>query len=190
MIKKFMTCLLTLALLCGAASAAPKDPYNLAPVLRVMDFKGVHTAVQWADCGELNAFYQPGTKTVTMCNELKPLGGQVIRYVLAHELAHGVIGQRDLAYVGSPEWAADELAALMLTMIPGGADDVWAGGMWFMDTGRPENPYDDHLGDTRRGYNLACIAIGSTGDYDLAEECVDVYAHVLKTWITLLTAGD
>lgn len=179
MIKRLLLAVLTLLLACGFAH---DDPYELDLVTGAMHYDGVETTVGWEDCGMVNAFYNIPTKHVTMCNELKPLPAGVIRYILAHELAHGVIIQRDVAFTGSGEWAADELAALTLIWLDR-AEDVKAGGDFWASMGRDEDPFDDHYGDNRRAVGLWRLYLGATTDN---EDFTYYYRHAMYAWLRLL----
>ncbi len=181
MTKRFLGVLLAL-FLCAFNYRPKQDPYNLAPVISAMMFPGVETEVRWQTCGTVNAYYEPAAKRVTLCRELRTLKPGVIRYILAHELAHGVIIQRDVAFVGSSEWAADELSSLVLILM-GNEDDVREGGEWWLGRANPEDPYDEHLGDERRGYGMLCMVITHKAPFG---GCDINYWHVLNAWLRLL----
>jgi hypothetical protein len=183
MVKRMLACWLALAVLCGFAKTDP-DPLRLTPVINAFRFNGVDTTVEWRTCGQVNAFYNIAGRKVILCNEAKTLPPGIIRYMLAHELAHGVIIQRDVAYTGSDEWAADELAALMLLLI-GNDQDVLDGAGYWLNRGSPEDPTDAHYGDDRRGWNMLCIAATKTGD-DPMGYCSIQWDHVVSTWVRLL----
>src|SRR5687768_10177445 len=75
-----------------------------------------------ADCGRVNAYYDPHTRTVILCHELVAvIAGafdnhdylrQVLLFVAMHELGHAVIDVLDLPVVGREEDAADQFATL------------------------------------------------------------------------------
>ncbi len=176
--------LLMCLLLTGAAYPPHPDMTRVEAAFR---FPGVEFGVDWKDCGFENAFYHPSTRRVTMCNELRAHPAGVQRYILAHELSHAVIMQRDIPYTGSHEWAADELAGVILTVM-GHSDDLIAGAEFWLSRGADENPYDDHPGDVRRALNLACMVWTrpATYDEDGAGVCNTRWSHVLLAWVRLL----
>ncbi len=189
MYRKFLGVLAAVALSCGFTYRPANDPYNMAPVISAMMFPGVTTSVEWKDCKQVNAFYSPSKKTVTMCNELKKvMTPGMMRYVLAHELAHGVIIQKGLGYTGSSEWAADELSSLVLLLM-GNDDDVTAGAAYWLNRASAEDPYDEHLGDERRGYGMLCMVASKKAGQDIWG-CDIQYNHVVHTWVVLLGLGD
>lgn len=178
------------ALLAGLAgyTHADNDPLGLGEVYAAMNYDGVHTTVSWTDCGQVNAFYVPGIQHVFLCNELRTQPRSFVRFVYAHELAHGVIAQRDIPITGSGEVAADELAAY--TMIGAGwADDVFAAGRTFMESGQPEDPVDPHPSDAHRAFSLGCFALQSKGlDSDYCRGTP--WPQVTRNWARLLGVGE
>ncbi len=167
--------------------APAADPHGLQPVVNAMMFPGVETSVVWRKCGEANAFYHLKARTVVLCEELKAAAGFTpgfLRYVLAHELAHGVIIQRDLNYTGSSEWAADELASLVL-ILTGYEDDVLAGAHFWLNRALPENPFDPHLGDERRGFGMLCL-VATKLNQDPFYQCDVTYRRAVRAWVLLL----
>lgn len=188
--KKLLGVLLAL-LLCSFTyrSPAADDPYDLEPVASAMMFPGVETTYSWKTCGFANAFYNIPTQHVTLCEELKDMPGFTpgfLRYVLAHEMAHGVIIQRDLGYTGSSEWAADELSSLVLVLM-GHEADILDGAQYWLDRAGEEDPTDPHLGDVRRGYGLYCMVATKIG---AGYGCDITYQHAVRTWVQLLGLGD
>jgi hypothetical protein len=185
-IRRLLAAWAILAVLAGTTAAEPPpDPLGLAPIVSMFNFDGTQTKVVWDDCGEVNAYYQNSTRTVTMCNEL--IGAMTpgaIRYVLAHELSHGVIMQLRVPYTGSHEAAADELAAVML-IATGRPEDVLRGAEFWASLGRDENPYDDHPGDNRRSFTLMCL-VATSMELDPLRTCNADYDRSLSAWVKLL----
>ncbi len=181
---RIIACIAAVALLCGYTYRPKDDPYELDVVASAMMFTGVETTYSWKNCGFINAFYQPSTRHVSLCNELRVLPPGVIRYILAHELSHGVIIQRNLGFTGSSEWAADELASLVLLLV-GHDGDVTAGAKFWLDRSSPEDPYDEHLGDERRGYGMLCMVASKKAGHDLWG-CDIQWRHVVHAWSVLL----
>lgn len=160
------------------------DPLDLAPVLSAMMYEGVWTNVEWRDCGEVNAFYQPERQTVVMCHELLPLPPAVIRTILAHELAHGVIRQRGIPYTTNEEGAADELATYVL-LLSGRQQDVLDSAAWWIARGQEgDDPFDPHPSDARRALSMICLAKGSQGLY--SPMCNVSWPRVVGAWNRLL----
>lgn len=181
-----------------------KDPYRLNDVYHAMRTPGVEVSVEWEDCGEVNAYYYPRYKTVTMCRELLDLKPAFVRFVFAHELAHAVIMQRGIPFTGLHETAADELAAVMLSLY-GFDRDVYAAGKVFYDLGvaevkageAVESWYDEHPGHKRRGAQLMCLANGSkTQDTFILDDqgfyrCTPYeWIRARYAWMTLLGYND
>ena len=179
---KLLGCLTALSLLCGFHDP---DPLSLRPIAAAMTVPGVTVTWGWEKCGFINAWYSPRTRHVTMCEELKTAPGGspgFVRYVFAHEVAHSVIIQRDLAFTGSSEGAADEFAAFVLVLM-GRGQDVLDGAAFWLARSADEDPLDPHLGDIRRAYGMVCIVATS---YEPEPACDLQWDHVAKTWLTLL----
>ncbi len=174
--------LAALLILCGFTSA-PQGLYGTEEIERIMSLPGVQTGVTWRDCGEVNGYYLPIAHRVVMCNELRAFRPGLIRYVLAHELAHGIIQQLDVPITGTEEWAADELAAVML-LATGHGNDVLEGAEFWLSWNRPEDPFDPHLGDQRRFFDMACLVF--THDGSVVRGCHASYRRSLSAWVRLL----
>lgn len=129
---------------------------GLEGVVEMMRLPGVYTTVKWETCGELNAFYYSPDREVTLCKELLTEPPGVIRAILAHELAHGVIHQRNIPFTGSSEEAADELSAVML-LLHGYHYDVESVAKWWAAKGIGDHPHDPHLSSERRAVALQCF---------------------------------
>jgi hypothetical protein len=183
--NKVLAFFCTLLLLVSPAQA--EDKWKLDTVIDAYDALApdVDVTIQWHECGFVNAWYFPGAKTVVLCEELKPFGPSIVRYVLAHEMAHAVIMQRDIPYTGSHEVAADELAALMLILIDR-EDDVLAGAAFWGNKGDEEDPEDDHPGDLRRAYTLECIVKTLKEEPRALATCPVQFRRVIRSWNWLL----
>ena len=149
-------------------------------VVRGMTLKGMHVNFVFKVCGEINGYYQPSTKTVTLCAEDLDEGYSFTRFIVAHEMAHAVIGQLDIPYTGSGEDAADELAAVVL-----GLSDQWYdvqnAANWFLLHASPPNPFDSHTYDEKRFVILsryASAAKDGGGD--------PRWDHAVRAWAVLL----
>lgn len=195
MVRRLLACWGLLACLMGMS--APPDDNRMQRIYEAMSMPGVTVNVQWATCGQVNAFYthegglmylgseilflEP--KSIVLCRELADLPDGFTHFVFAHELAHAVIVQREIPYTGSHETAADELAAYVMS-IYGMSDDVMAASDYFMEQGNDETPWDDHPGDMRRGIALGCIADGSQNIYH--SFCPVRFDRIQRAWNKLL----
>lgn len=197
MVARLLACWAVLALLLGF-TAPPRDPLGLEPVIEMFRLPGVQVSVSWMPCGQANAFYsQRGgmvwsptgvifiePKSVVLCTELQSLvRPAAIRFILAHELAHAVIMQRDIPYTGSGETAADELAAVMLSVYDH-RGDVIAMAEFFERMGGEDNAWDDHPAGERRGVALRCLAYGSMNAAPYG--CPVSWERVHRAWVQLL----
>jgi len=178
-----------LGVLFGApALCAPvvADPHGLQPIEDMAKMPGVTTTVTWEDCGEPNAYYHNGK--AVLCNELVTAGVPdfVIQFYLAHELAHGIIDQLDIPITGNEEFAADELAMLMLHMT--GRDHVLvAAARFYGKRGRPEAPHDEHPGDLRRSFNaFSFMQKPCSYPPKFNEVCSDAYKRASRNWARLI----
>lgn len=167
------------AVLCLSGAAEAKD---LRDVMYAMRTPGVSTTVSWEDCGQVNAFYIISKRHVVLCNELKILPEPVIRYVLAHELAHGIIHQRDIPYTVSGEAAADELAGVML-LLYGDEEAVHSASLFWWTQGENNPPWDDHPDDDERGWRLGELWAGYHGR---TEELWWYFRRATAAWFRLL----
>ena len=137
--------------------------------------------------GELNAWYAPENRSVTLCYELidsivraapekkSPAGvtrqdairGPVFQ-ILLHESSHALFDLLGVPILGREEDAADQVASLILLhMSPADARMVIDGSAYFFATTAKEEPVDNgafadvHGLSWQRFYNLACLAYGS-----------------------------
>lgn len=182
-----MKFLLLLGLL-GVGNRTPADPYDLTQVVSAMSFAGVSAPYGWEDCGQRNAYYFPAERRIILCNELRGhITPGILHFYLAHEMSHAVIHQLHIPFTGSEEVAADELAALVLSL-DGMARDVAETGSMFLDQARPEIPWDPHPGDVRRGVTLLCMYAGS--QHTQLSLCDNQWPQAVYTWTTLLGLGN
>ncbi|KAB1072487.1 DUF4344 domain-containing metallopeptidase [Methylobacterium planeticum] len=137
--------------------------------------------------GELNAWYAPENRSVTLCYELiesvykaapktkSPAGvtrqealvGPVAQ-ILMHESGHALFDLLDIPVLGREEDAADQVAAFALLQLGGEeARTVVNGSAYFFATNGKDEPLDQgafadsHGLSWQRFYNLACLAYGS-----------------------------
>ncbi|MFE1599770.1 DUF4344 domain-containing metallopeptidase [Methylobacterium sp. ID0610] len=137
--------------------------------------------------GEPNAWYDPASRSVTMCYEMaaavvrlaprttSPAGvtrEQAIRgpiaQILVHETSHALFHLLRVPIFGREEDAADQLASLLLLhLAPLHARDVVSGSGYFFATLGRQEPVDKgsfadvHGLSWQRFYNLVCLAYGS-----------------------------
>ncbi len=186
MLRRLIACWVVLAMLCGF-SASNTDPMGLNEIASMMNFDKTNTSWKWATVDEdpcqhgPNAGYLKGQ--VRMCDSLRIFPAGVVRFVFAHELAHGVIEQRDIPYTGSYETAADELATVML-IASGHVADVEAAANWLIEQGNNDNPFDPHGSDLRRGFQLLCYVKQHSGL--TSDACFVDLRHTTKAWVRLL----
>ncbi|HEX8265357.1 MAG TPA: DUF4344 domain-containing metallopeptidase [Pyrinomonadaceae bacterium] len=139
------------------------------------------------DCGQINAFYQPSERSITICYEMmefySKLFGQkynqeeanqkmaeALQFIFLHELGHALIDAYQLPVTGNEEDAADKLSSYInikeLGESGGGARAAIAAaqafGMQSEMTGNKDLPfYDEHALDQQRFYNILCQLFGS-----------------------------
>lgn len=136
------------------------------------------------DCNQVNAFYDPNDRSVTMCYELmeqfyrtfKNSGNpedkayakmfDAVRFVFLHEIGHALIDTFKLPVTGNEEDSADRLSAYVNLKELGdeGVRAVFAAADAFnieaKQPGKP-NMSDEHLLQEQRFYNSLCMIYGS-----------------------------
>ena len=143
--------------------------------------------VNFEECDEENAYYDPETVEISMCYELiqkykeifaddaesdEEYVTEVINsalFTFYHELGHALVDQLELPITGSEEDAVDELAAIILLEEQGelGEESALAGAFQFdVDAEEEEEleelPYwDEHSLSEQRFYNTLCLVYGS-----------------------------
>ena len=138
------------------------------------------------DCKEVNAFYDPNDRSVTMCYELmehffrtfKSSGlpddkayakmNDAVRFVFLHEIGHALIDQYKLPVAGNEEDAADRCSAYINLKELGeeGLRAVYAAADAFaIESKQSEHSSrslaDEHLLREQRFYNSLCMIYGS-----------------------------
>lgn len=147
--------------------------------------------VIFAQTGVVNAWYSPSQHRLTFSYELAAelekifaahpqhapqaaqLAQQASRFILYHEQGHALIDELDLPQTGKNEDAADELAVLLATRLPGGQEGARAAALWFQLSGAKYDDaskvaplfWDEHSLDLQRYYiilaNLEAALPGS-----------------------------
>ena len=161
------------------------------------------------DCGRVNAYYDPHTRTVILCHELiAVIAGsfdshdylpQVYLYVAMHELAHALIDVLDLPVVGREEDAADQFASLFFVN-PGDLGFVLGvvqAAQFFRRADADQTVFwDSHSFGEARYYQLLCMVYGGAPDAReaiasalpamRAEQCSTEYQQVRHGWNRLV----
>ena len=175
-----------IALLLALLPAAT-DPYGLHQVEAA--YAGAHLdySVRWQECPETNAWYSPDTHVITLCNQLRDGSPGALRFIYAHELAHAVIHQWSVPFTGSEEAAADELAALTLSLA-GMAKDVEAVAYYFAQQDPVTSPFDPHPPYHWRAGQMLCFAREAL-KADVPRGCdPDQANRAYRNWV-VLTSG-
>lgn len=148
------------------------------------------------ECGEINAFYDPEAREISLCWELvehyagmflsedqteqeAEEGGEAVvgatLFTFFHELGHALIDLYDLPVTGREEDAVDQLATMIL--LEGGEEGETAAlnGAWsfFTEEGDEELAFwDEHALDEQRFYNIVCWSYGKNpeGFQDLVDD--------------------
>lgn len=145
-----------------------------AELILSMTLEGMHVTYNWAECGEVNAYYIPAIAHITLCQELLDQGLGLTRFVVAHEMGHAIINQLDIPYTGLEEMAADEIGAVVLHLIDH-QEDVVEAARYFKQKGRPEYADDPHPSDARRFVTLSLLAADTP-----------YFQRALRSWAVLL----
>ncbi|ARO57525.1 hypothetical protein B2G69_18175 [Methylorubrum zatmanii] len=177
--------------------AAYREIYDAMRQRRVLERVGAvvglvrlptHLTYRLKECaGELNAWYDPENRSVTLCYELidsivrtapktkSPAGvsrqeairGPVFQ-ILLHESSHALFDLLGVPILGREEDAADQVASLILLHLsPADAHMVIDGSAYYFATAAKDEPADQgafadvHGLSWQRFYNLACLAYGS-----------------------------
>lgn len=134
----------------------------------------------FAACGRADAFYEPETRTVTMCYELlaaftEAFGDmpgeerdQVVLgatdFIFYHEVGHALIDVLDLPTLGREEDAADQLAVYILTDGTDEGEQAAIDGavaLYRLEEEMDEFAFaDEHSLGPQRFYNIACWVYG------------------------------
>lgn len=148
-------------------------------------------SITFKECGEVNAYWQPQTRTINMCYELMEYFAQTFRgnaqteeelerlvsdattFTFFHELGHGLVDILKLPATGKEEDAVDQLSTFVLltTDQREGGRAVLSGAQWFWNnfqttqqSGAPLeklNWADEHSMDGARAFNIMCWTYGS-----------------------------
>ena len=142
--------------------------------------------VTFQECGEDNAFYDPETRSITMCYELFAVLGTIFAnpestdeevgeamigaafFIFLHEFGHALAHLLDLPITGKEEDAVDDFATLVL--INAGEQMAAASAIGHFgsladayESGSAEELafWDEHSLSAQRVYSIACLLYGS-----------------------------
>lgn len=141
-------------------------------------------AILVADCGRIDAYYEPSAPGVVLCYELmthfeslfaariadrkvleRTLTGAVF-FAFLHELGHALVHQLELPVTGKEEDAVDQLAAVILISSgSAGLDMALDGARAFVLHSKQgfsgTKFWDEHSFEEQRYYQILCLAYGS-----------------------------
>jgi hypothetical protein len=179
-------------------SAVGSNPEVLAQIVTNLN---EHIALPWditiqfQDCDEPDAYYDPDTRSLTMCYQLideyydlfarkikdKTKLDDAVRGAVAstffHELGHGLVDAWKLPITGKEEDAVDQLSTLVLiNHTTHGEEMALNGALSFklyaeLDKGQAKIYWDEHSLDEQRFYDTICIIYG---------HAPDKYAYLVK----------
>jgi hypothetical protein len=147
--------------------------------------------ITFKECGEVNAYWQPQTRSINMCyelmeyfartfkdnaqteEELARIIGDATAFTFFHELGHGLVDILQLPATGKEEDAVDQLSTFVLltTDQREGGRTVLSGAQWFWNNFQATresgagieklNWADEHSMDGARAFNIMCWTYGS-----------------------------
>lgn len=156
---------------------------------KVMEMPGLVVTFEVIPCLEINAGYSPLARTIYICRELLDyLPAPAIRAVIAHEMSHAIIHQYHVPVTGSEEAAADELAAVKMSLA-GYQMDILQTAIWFQEManapGYKDDVRDPHPALARRGWMMACLEDGSE-EIPNDVGCAALFFRARHNWERLL----
>ena len=176
--------ILAAALMVSDVPHRPTMRADLAPVVDAYaDTWNVSVPIYSMPCGQVNAWYNTVDNYIVLCDETLALEPAVVRFILAHELAHATMHKAgfDLGEAG-----ADELATLM--ELETERDDVRAMAEFLMSDGIPDaTPGDVHPPNMKRAAMLLCLDDGYERE-PTDEGCNQYERRAVQWWATLLSA--
>jgi Putative metallopeptidase len=146
-----------------------------------IEFPG-EVVIKFAECDEINAFYQADNSTITMCYEFLdhamsiqdedvPKEERLLNaaaFTLFHEMGHAMVDKLNLPITGKEENAVDELA--MVILVSDSTDVAYVaaieGAMQFYEDALDEDLekypyYDVHAPSLERYYDMLTIIVGA-----------------------------
>jgi hypothetical protein len=148
---------LSLALASSAVAQTPPSPPLPAPYLPPLPRPKVHLA--------------PPQSLSPLAVSLDQFTRGTLRFIILHELGHGLVSLYDLPVLGREEDAADRFATFWMSPDSQGEDgtDAIAAMEWWMasarlsDATREQLPWwDEHGMDEQRAYQIACLLYGAS----------------------------
>ena len=141
-------------------------------------------ALMFAVCGGADAFYEPETRTITLCYELLDAFTQAFGelpeeereqvvlgatdFIMYHEVGHALIDLLDLPTLGREEDAADQLAVYILTDGTDEGEQAAIDGAVALHRLEQETGgvalADEHSLGPQRFYNVICWVYGKNPD--------------------------
>lgn len=148
-------------------------------------------SITFKECGEVNAYWSPPTRSINMCyelmeyfaetfknnaqteEELERIVGDATTFTFFHELGHGLVDILQLPATGKEEDAVDQLSTFVLltTDQSEGGRTVLSGAQWFWNNFQNTresgagieklNWADEHSMDGARAFNIMCWTYGS-----------------------------
>ena len=161
----------------GPQNDIERDQLDMFNKMRA-DFPNIEISLMWHPCFMVNAFYDPRSKTIRMCEEIEDLGqGSVM--ALAHEFGHAITHQVTDTMAESD---ADEIGALEMLKYgkhQGIIDQV----KWFKSMNFGHIKGDPHPSPFYRAWELACLELGSRQEFG---KCPDFYQATRLKWLMRL----
>ena len=142
--------------------------------------------LRFAECGQVNAFYDPAEKQISMCLELvehyvvemsqefpeeaaaMTAAEGAFSLVLFHELGHALVDVLELPITGREEDAVDQLAAWAMIDSEAGDEAVLNSALSYYRSAERQGGQvsaaefaDEHSLNLQRFYNLVCWVYGS-----------------------------
>ena len=162
----------------------------------VRKFKLDKVKVVREKCDEDNAFYDPETKSITICLEMvdsvwayaqeqdtdpkiqKDIATNSLMFFFLHELGHAYIDVMQFPVTGREEDVADQIASYFILELEKDNSFDWiADGAFTFYQYSEENPEIDeealadvHSLDKQRFYNIACWLYGATADESIVTD--------------------
>lgn len=145
-----------------------------------IEYPTVGVKVQWIPCGEENSYYDPETKTISLCTEMSAHSGAAV-FFAAHEMGHAITHQ--LTYTVN-EIDADEIGALAMIKYDF-SQELLDAALYHLNQDIQGHIYwDPHPSNGFRAWYLTCLESGSENDFGLSGpvECKWLYRATRMKW--------
>jgi hypothetical protein len=164
-------------------AATIKKHYNLDPITSKRE-----------PCDEENAWYDPETQTITVCDEMiaalqafaaaedpenqEQVSINSVLFFYLHELGHAYIDILGIPVTGREEDVADQVASYFILTLQGDAafDSLVDGAYSFYQFSEQDPEIDDdkladiHALDKQRYYNILCRLYGATEEQSIIDD--------------------